>query len=438
MSDALPQGWSDVRLGAIGSFVRGRGGTKSDEWPNGLPCIRYGELYTRHDCIVRDFYSFISPASTSAYTPLRSGDVIFAASGETLDEIGKAAAYCGTDAAYAGADTVIFRPADPLDPRFVGYAVNSLAANQHKSRMGQGSSVMHISAEQLGRLPLRLPPLHQQQRIAEILTTIDEAIEQTQGLIEKTQQIKTGLMHDLFTRGVMPNGQLRPTREEAPQLYKESPLGWVPREWTPDAFGSRVNIIDPNPSHRYPEAQETGVPICSTENFCGEDAFDLSTSKFVLADVLVAQRERCHFAADDVIFARKGRIGLARRYGTEPKVFSHTVVILKARAPKADQQWLLWVSRSHWLLNGIDKRMNSNSGVPTLGVELIDSVAVPFPEIDEQQRINSRLNEISQRLAVEADHLAKLRQLKSGMMQDLLTGRVRVQVTNVQAVSAHV
>lgn len=76
-----------------------------------------------------------------------------------------------------------------------------------------------------------MPPFGEQQRIADILSTIDEAIEQTEALIAKTQQIKAGLIEDLFTRGVSPDGQLRPPYEEAPVIYKESPLGWIPKEW---------------------------------------------------------------------------------------------------------------------------------------------------------------------------------------------------------------
>ena len=96
MRDAgLPPGWREAKLGELGSFSRGRGGTKADEDPNGMPCIRYGDLYTHHDCIVRSFASSISSASASSYTRLQHGDVVFAGSGETFEEIGKAAAYCG-------------------------------------------------------------------------------------------------------------------------------------------------------------------------------------------------------------------------------------------------------------------------------------------------------------------------------------------------------
>jgi restriction endonuclease S subunit len=76
----------------------------------------------------------------------------------------------------------------------------------------------------------------QQRRIAEILSTLDEAIEQTEALIAKMQQVKAGLMHDLFTC-VTPDGRLRPTREQAPELYKESPLGWIPKGWDASTLG---------------------------------------------------------------------------------------------------------------------------------------------------------------------------------------------------------
>jgi type I restriction enzyme S subunit len=71
----------------------------------------------------------------------------------------------------------------------------------------------------------------QQRRIAEILGTVDEVIEQTEALIAKQQQVKAGLMHDLFTRGVTATGTLRPPPAEAPHLYQDSPLGPIPKEW---------------------------------------------------------------------------------------------------------------------------------------------------------------------------------------------------------------
>jgi type I restriction enzyme S subunit len=89
----------------------------------------------------------------------------------------------------------------------------------------------------LSAVPLVLPPAAEQRCIAAIFSTLDEVIEQTVAFIEKYQQIKVGLMHDLFTRGITPDGRLRPLHSEAPQLYRESPLGWIPMEWATFTVG---------------------------------------------------------------------------------------------------------------------------------------------------------------------------------------------------------
>ena len=217
-----------IPLGSLGSFSRGRGGTKADARDTGVPCIRYGDLYTRHDAVVRSFASFIDPASVAKYTALTCGDVVFAASGETHAEIGKAAVFVGNELACAGADTIIFRPRRGVDPTFIGYAVNTEAAARFKSRFGQGSSVIHISAKHLGNLSLDLPPLPEQRRIAEILDTLDEAIRKTEQVIAKLQQMKQGLLHDLLTRGIDEHGELRDP-ERHPEQFKDSPLGRIPR-----------------------------------------------------------------------------------------------------------------------------------------------------------------------------------------------------------------
>jgi len=300
-----------------------------------------------------------------------------------------------------------------------------------------GSAQPGLNSAFVDAVQLTIPTdLDEQHRITDILKTIDEAISQTEALIAKTQAIKAGLMHDLFTRGVTPDGKLRPPREEAPNLYKETRLGWIPKEWDVDVFGNQVSVIDPNPSHRYPKEQEKGVPLCSTENFVGDDDFEISKSKLMPQEILVVQDQRCRFSSDDVVFARKGRIGLARRYGHAPKVFSHTVVIFKACKGCVEQSWLLWLSRSDWFLDDIARRMNANSGVPTLGVAFINEITVPFPKREEQRAINRILDEVSVQEGSEVAELQKLRKINIGLMHDLLTSRVRVPVDEQKKVLA--
>lgn len=420
----LPPGWRDTSLGALGSFFRGRGGTKADEEPNGMPCIRYGDLYTHHDCIVRSFASSISLASTSSYTLLQQGDVVFAGSGETFEEIGKAAAYCEDAPAYAGADTIIFRPGPDLLPNFAGYAVNSESANAHKSRMGQGSSVIHIGSDHLSQMPFRLPPREQQQRIAEILSTVGEAIEQTEALIAKTQQIKAGLMHDLFTRGVTADGQLRPPREEAPQLYKDSPLGWIPKEWDARACAEVTDMIAVGivirPAQYY---VEDGVPAFRSANI-REDGIDPSDLVFISpeSNALLAKSQA---RRGDVLSVRTGYPGTS---AVVPDEFAgaNCVDILISRPTEGLNSDFLaaWINSPF----GKEQVLRKQGGLAQqhFNVGELRELVVALPEPEEQERIVTRLQAVNSRVQLEASMARKYQAIKAGLMQDLLTGRISV------------
>jgi type I restriction enzyme S subunit len=241
-----PSGWQYIPLGSLGVLTRGRGGTRSDERSDGLPCVRYGELYTKHDFVVRSFYSFISPKDAASYSPISTGDVLFASSGETHGEIGKAAVYCGAEPAHAGGDIIIFRPSGSLVPRFAGYAVNSPESNRYKSRMGQGSSVIHLAESHLRGLVIPLPPLAEQRLIVKVLDTADEVIRKIKQIIAKQKQIKQGLLHDLFTRGIDENGELRDP-ERHPEQFKDSLLGRIPKVWaTPLLASLGIGLVAPS------------------------------------------------------------------------------------------------------------------------------------------------------------------------------------------------
>ena len=105
------------------------------------------------------------------------------------------------------------------------------------------TTVKHLSTKDLTKAKAFFPEVKVQKKIAAILTATDTAIEKTEALIGKYQQIKAGLMHDLFTRGVLPNGKLRPAREQAPEQYQETAIGWVPREWSVSTLGTMAKIV---------------------------------------------------------------------------------------------------------------------------------------------------------------------------------------------------
>jgi type I restriction enzyme, S subunit len=425
--ELLPQTWNVLELGKLGAFFRGRGGTRADEDANGLPCIRYGDLYTHHDCIIRSFCSAISPTRASAYTRLQKGDIIFAGSGETFEEIGKAAAFCGDTQAYAGADTIIFRPQPILDSCFAGYAVNNASANRYKSSMGQGSSVIHISAAHLSLLPLKLPPKTQQIRIAEILENIDQTIAHTEALIQKYQQIKAGLMHDLFTRGINPDGKLRTPREQAPELYRESAIGWIPREWDLkrcEAICNRICVgIVIRPADYY---VSEGVPTFRSANV-RENAIDASNLVYISEmDNQILFKSQIH--TNDILTVRTGYPGTSAVVSSHYDASNCVDILISTPSDFIDSNFLCyWINSSF----GKEQVLRKQGGLAQqhFNVGQMKGLLVVLPDDKEQNRIVKRLDSIASEIFVEEEFLIKMEKQKSGLMHDLLTGKVPVTLS---------
>ena len=223
----VPAHWDLVQLGRIGRLSKGSGGTKADEVPEGVPCIRYGDLYTSHKYHIRASRSFVTEADASNYTPLRYGDILFAGSGETIEEIGKSAVNLIETQACCGGDVILFRPEREMDARFSGYAIDCPQSQYQKSSMGRGITVMHIYGSKLKYLWIALPPLPEQRAIARYLDHIDRRIQRyiqaKEKLIALLHEARQATIHRAVTRGLNPDVPLKPSGVEW--------LGDVPAHW---------------------------------------------------------------------------------------------------------------------------------------------------------------------------------------------------------------
>jgi len=197
--------WERVALGARGHFAKGQGISRAQVQGHGLPCVRYGEIYTHHHDKVRAFHSFISPEVAAKSARLSHGDLLFTASGETAEEIGKCVAFLRDEEAYAGGDIVLFRPAKD-DAAFLGYLMNHETMVRQKMRRAQGDMVVHISARSLSAIEFDAPQVDEQRAIAAVLSDMDAEIEALGARRAKTADVKKGMMRDLLTGRVRLSG----------------------------------------------------------------------------------------------------------------------------------------------------------------------------------------------------------------------------------------
>ena len=194
----VPEHWVLAQLGRLGSFFKGGGGTKEDEVEEGLPCIRYGDLYTQHQFLIRHSRSDIAESQTHKYRELQYGDLLFAGSGETIEEIGKSAANVIEGPAYCGGDVIGFRPRVEIDANFLGYAADCSTAIYQKACMGRGVTVMHIYSSELKYLFIPLPPINEQQAIGVFLNRqmqrIDALCSRVEAAIERLHEFRSALV----------------------------------------------------------------------------------------------------------------------------------------------------------------------------------------------------------------------------------------------------
>ena len=190
--------WETKRIGDLGSFSKGRGIKREDVSDMGLPCIRYGELYTRYKDYILNPVSRIPPAIALEALPIKKGDLLFAGSGETAEEIGICAAYLGEELAYAGGDVITLTPSGQ-NSIYLGHLMNHPIVATQKARMGQGDAVVHISASNLAQVSIELPPLTEQTAIANILFDMDAEIAALERRRDKTRAVKRSMMQQLLT-----------------------------------------------------------------------------------------------------------------------------------------------------------------------------------------------------------------------------------------------
>ena len=223
----VPEHWEVRQLGRFGRFAKGNGGTKEDEVPEGVPCVRYGDLYAQHKFFIRKSRACVTDERASAYTPIRLGDVLFAASGETIEDIGKSAVNLIESQACCGGDVILFRPEIQLNARFIGYACDCQPVALQKSLMGRGFTVMHIYGDQLKYLCVPLPPLPEQAAIVRFLDYMDghigRYVRAKQKLIKLLEEQKQAIIHRAVTHGVDPDVRLEPSGVKW--------LGDVPKHW---------------------------------------------------------------------------------------------------------------------------------------------------------------------------------------------------------------
>jgi type I restriction enzyme S subunit len=261
MSEVLPEGWSIKPLGQLAQVVSG--GTPSrtvpDYWENGAtPWVTPTDITAtkgKYLSVSKDQITKSGLMACSA-SLLPAGSILMT-SRATLGEakISRVAACTnqGFKSLVANAG---------VSNEFLYYQIQR--TKQQYARFGSGSTFLEVGKKDTDAFPVMIPDEANQIRIAELLSLLDIQIEETEKLIAKQERVRAGLMQDLFTRGTDEQGQLRPPRDQAPHLYHQTELGWLPVDWRVEEVDELVRVIDCK--HYTPNYVDEGYPILRPRN----------------------------------------------------------------------------------------------------------------------------------------------------------------------------
>ncbi len=396
----IPEDWEVKKLGELGFFFKGKGVPKTSiETEGKYKCLTYGDLYTKYDYVIKNVKSFINDASDSQ--EINFGDICIAGSGETIEDIGKCAVFIDDKTGYAGGDIIIFRSDE--NPLTLSYILNSDLCKRQKYRLGQGHSVVHIYSSQLQNLKIPLPPLPEQKKIADCLSTWDSAIEKQSALINALTDRKKALMQQLLT------GKKR--------------LPGFSGEW------KEVSLIELADFRRGSFPQPYGLPEWY-DNENGEpfiqvydvgDNFNLKpTTKSKISEL--AQVQSVFIKKGTLIVTLQGSIGKVAITNYDAYI-DRTLLLFSSFKMKVDIYFIMY--QIHNLFN-IEKEKAPGGIIKTITKEVLSNFKIKLPSFEEQTAIAEILATADRELQLQKEKLAHLQLQKKGLMQVLLTGKKRL------------
>jgi len=289
---------------------------------------------------------------------------------------------------------------EKVKPKYFLYYLKSELLQRQIGVEIQSIGVPDLGLDKINDFKILLPPSDQQQKIAKILTTIDQLIEKTQALIDKHTAIKQGMMTGFFAQGIdLATGQLRPPVEQALHLYKETELGWVPKDWRVESIRDRIEITY-GKSQIEVRDKEGSVPVYGTGG-------------------LMEYANTSLFNKDSILIGRKGTLN--NPYFVKAPFWVVDTAYYVSEFKDGD---ILFLSQFLSCFNFM--KLNESTGVPSLNRETIYREKLAFPPLNEQLEITKRLNSVDNILKENNIYLEKVKMKKNGLMQDLLTGKRKI------------
>jgi len=404
----IPEDWELIRLREIFSFHSTSNFSKAQMTEDDeVGCIHYGLIHAQKNTHfdLENGVKYYVPIKAAKYESVRNGDVIMVDASEDLDGLNKSVEVFGVrDKRFiSGLHTYLLRDKNSkLADKFRGQILNSQIVKNQMLQLAVGMKVFGVSKTQLVNILLPLPPTHTEQKaIATALSDVDALISSLEKLIAKKKAIKQGVMQILF---------------------KDINL-WETKKIKDFGF----DISDGNYSAKYPKSSEfksSGIPFIRANNIKNMTVDD-NDMRFISTE-LHAELTKGHLKKGDILITNRGDIG---QTAIVPDKFVgsniNAQIVRINSSNKLNRLFLFYFLRFNPTQN-IIQNMQTGSALKQLPVNKLMEIEIKFPSEKEQRLIGETLLDIDKEMEQIETKKAKYQNIKQGMMQELLTGKIRL------------
>lgn len=302
---------------------------------------------------------------------------------------------------------------EKIFPKFLLYCLFSTNFITQCNKMMVGGLYPALNTTQVGKLLVPLPPIFEQQKIAEILSTVDEAIQKVEEVIQRTERLKQGLMQELLTKGIKYN------------QFKDKGIGWIPEDWEVKEL-REMGIL----KYGYTQtAKEDGNGIKYLRITDINDNGNVDWSKVPYCEISKEDFKKYQLKRGNILFARIGSTtGKTCFIDKEINgVFASYLIRFQSNSNALYPEFLFYFthSQNYWSQVNRFKEAILKKGINAV---FLSKLQIPVPPISEQQKIIEILSSIDKKIEFETNKKEKFTKIKSGLMNELLTGRKRVKI----------
>jgi type I restriction enzyme S subunit len=423
MSSSVPDGWSAASLGELCKFS---GGSAFKEKYQGkssgqFPFIKVSDMnLTGNERFITNANHWIdesirTEAKVKLFPPL---SVVFAKVGAALLLNRRRILIRDT----AIDNNMMAAIPNSNDNNFLYYVLQEIDLGE----IVQGGAVPSINQAQMEDIPALIPPLPEQQKIATILSSVDKVIETTRAQIDKLKDLKTGMMQELLTKGIGVDGT--PHTE-----FKDSPVGRIPVVWEVLRLKQiTLKIRDGNYGADYPSAAEmldAGIPFL-TSAVIGNDQNIIYKKIKYISENKHKQLAKAHIKINDILFTNRGaNVGNVAIVPSDldDANIGPQLTFLRVNEEIASPLFLLIAMQSEYFRTQLTQQ-DSGSAMNFFGIGTTENFLFGIPSKEEQEKIAFAIDSVNSRIIKLDSKLGILNNTKKALMQDLLTGKVRVAI----------